>query len=397
MSTKKLYYTDPYTTEFSGENYILTEFQNHPALILPETYFYPTSGGQERDFGSINDCQVIDVVESSGEIFHVLDKPLNEKKFTARIDRNRRFLNMQQHTGQHLLSRVFEDLFNLDTISSRLGENGNTIDLNLTPFSDDMQNQAESYVNEIIWKCKPVRVHFADEQQLDQFPLRSKPKVSGTVRIIEIENYDFNACGGTHCTNTGEVGLIKITGTEKIKGNLIRINFVCGGKALLDYRNRVITTNLLTTKISASGLEIVDQVDRLISENKNYQKKVSALNQQILLQESEQLASASKAEKNINIITKIYSGLSADDIRFIASRLSEKPNTISLLVSQTERMSFCFSRSSDVKLDFKLLLPELLRISNGKGGGKPEFIQFSSDLNVNPDELISFVQSNLNG
>lgn len=397
MPTKKLYYTDPYTMEFSGENFTVTELQNKPAIIFPETYFYPTSGGQERDFGTINDCQVTDIVESDGEIFHVLDKPFSGAEYHAKIDWNRRFLNMQQHTGQHLLSRAIEDLFNLDTISSRLGESGNTIDLNLTQFTEDMLSQTEKYVNEIIWKCKPIKVHFADVNQIDQFPLRSKPKVSGVVRIIEIENYDFNACGGTHCSNTGEVGIIKITGTEKVKGNLVRLNFVCGGKALLDFQNRVSTTNHLSAKISATGIEMIDQVDRLITENKNYQKKLSALNQQILIQETDQLAATAKRENGLNIVSKIYTHFSADDIRFIASRLSEKPNMVSLLATRTDRLSFCFSSSPDVNYDFKKVLPELLQMTNGKGGGKPEFIQFTCDVSIKPEEIISVVQSKING
>lgn len=395
MSTKKLYYTDPYTVEFSGYEFTITEIGNKPAVVFPETYFYPTSGGQEHDNGSINDCYVVDVIESNGIIYHVLDKPLAGNSFTATIDWDRRFQNMQQHTGQHLLSRAIEDLYNLDTVSSRLGESGNTIDLNLTQFTEEMIHATEKYVNDIIWKHKSVKIHFADDKQIDQFPLRSKPKITGIVRIIEVEGYDFNACGGTHCTNTGEIGLIKITGVEKIKGNLIRLNFLCGSKALQDFQMRVSVMNNLTTKISANGLDIIGQVDRLISENKNYQKKISVLNQYVLDREAERLLSEISDNRESFVISATYSDFSPDDIRYLAAKLASHSNLIILLSSKADRLNFCFSRSAAIDLDFKQLLPDLLSMTNGKGGGKSEFIQFSCDNNVQPETVFGFIRSKI--
>ncbi len=395
MTTQKLYYSDPYTVEFSADNFEMTQFQNKPAVVLSETFFYPTSGGQEHDTGFFNDIAVIDVVEENGIIYHLLEKELFPGKFTAKIDWKRRFENMQQHTGQHLLSRAFENLFDLDTVSSRLGEEINTIDLNTGTMDYETIHKIENYVNEIIWSKRNIKIHFADEKTIGQFTLRSAPKVSGAIRIVEVENYDFNPCGGTHCTHTGEVGIINITKWEKIKGGITRLDFHCGIRALRDYQKKIQVANELAAKISAKDFEVLDQVQRLIDSNKDSQKKIQNINNQLIDYEVNEILDSLKEENGKKVFSRIYTDKTPDDIRLIAQKLIREKSVIALLGCKNEKLNFVFARSSDLSLDFREPLPKMLDLIEGKGGGKPDFVQFGGNNVSKADEVITLIKQEL--
>lgn len=388
MTTQKLYYSDPYKIEFSGDNFELVQFKNKPAVILPETFFYPTSGGQEHDTGFFNDIAVIDVVEENGIIYHLLESEIKPGKFTASINWQRRFENMQQHTGQHLLSRAFENLFDLDTVSSRLGEEINTIDLNTGTMDYETIHKIENYVNEITWSKRNIIIHFADEKSIERFPLRSAPKVSGLIRIIEVENYDFNPCGGTHCTNTGEVGIIKITKWEKIKGGITRLDFHCGNRALKDYQKKIQVANELASKISAKDFEVPDQVQRLIDSNKELQKKIQVLNIQLIDYEVKEILQTLKEENGKKVFSRIYLDKTPDDIRLIAQKLIQEKSVVALLGCKNEKLNFVFAGSPDLQLDFRKPLPIILDMIEGKGGGKPDFVQFGSNKTGMAEEVL---------
>lgn len=395
MTTKKLYYSDPYTTEFSGDNFELIQFQNKPAVVFPETYFYPTSGGQEHDTGKINEVEVCDVVEENGIIYHILEKGINPGKFTAEINWKRRFENMQQHTGQHLLSRAFENCYDLDTVSSRLGDEINTIDLNTGKMDYETIHKIENYVNEIIWSKRNIKIHFADEKTSNQFPLRSAPKVSGLIRIIEVENYDFNACGGTHCTNTGEVGIIKITKWEKIKGGITRLDFHCGNRALKDYQTKIQVANELASKISAKDFEVLEQVQRLVDSNRDSQKKIQTLNNQLIDFEAKEILNSLKEDNGKKVFSAIYTDKSAESIRLLAQKMIQEKSVVALLGCRNEKLNYVFARSADLDIDFREPLPKILDLIEGKGGGKPDFVQFGGNNIDKEEEVILLIKQEL--
>ena len=198
-------------------------------VFLDRTAFYPASGGQPSDRGSINGVPVEDVVEDGERIVHVLTAPLKAFEIDGRIDWARRFDHMQQHTGQHLLSAVLSDLYGLDTVSFHIGPELSTIDLACAAISPDQLRSAEAAANAIVHQNRPVRVAYEDASLAAG--LRKPSQRSGPLRIVSIEGLDRSACGGTHVRATGEIGVILLRSTEKVRGN-VRLDFLCGVRAV---------------------------------------------------------------------------------------------------------------------------------------------------------------------
>ena len=225
--TDRLYYHDSYLTEFRAR--VVDASPDRQRVYLDRTAFYPTSGGQPFDTGELGGVKVLEVADEGDRIVHVLGGALAEgAEVAGRIDRDRRFDHMQQHTGQHLLSAVLIELFDAPTVSFHLGADACTIDVarGLTP---EQLREAERRANQIVFENRPVTVSFQDSAE--DLALRKPTEREGTVRIISIDNLDRSACGGTHVRATGEIGPILIRKLDRIRGNL-RIEFLCGGRAV---------------------------------------------------------------------------------------------------------------------------------------------------------------------
>ncbi|MDD4363775.1 MAG: alanyl-tRNA editing protein, partial [Atribacterota bacterium] len=240
--TKKLYHLDSYQTEFKAVILEKKLENNRTYLILDHTYFYPEAGGQLCDKGFIEGIPVIDVQERNGEILHFLKEEIDSNPGSTvkgEIDWEIRFDHMQQHTGQHLLSAVLLDLWNLDTLSFHMSEDVCTIDINDTEIDEAKLKCLEKKVNSIIYANKPILNYYLEDQKENSgsINIRKIASLQEKMRIIEIENVDKNACGGTHCKATGEIGVIKIINWEHRKEKL-RLYFLCGKRALLDYQQK---------------------------------------------------------------------------------------------------------------------------------------------------------------
>ena len=240
--TERLYYTDPCLTEFDAQVLQIVEAPNgRPALVLDRTAFYPTSGGQPFDTGTIGAAAVSDVIDQDdGTILHVLSEasvaagltPLSQAH--GRIDWNRRFDHMQQHTGQHVLSAAFDRVLGVRTVSFHLGAESSTIDLAREVSAPEIE-RAEEEANRIVWANRSVTIRFADADEAARLPLRKESLREGVLRLIEVEDFDLSACGGTHVSRTGEIGIIAVGSTERFRGGS-RIEFFCGGRALRSHR-----------------------------------------------------------------------------------------------------------------------------------------------------------------
>lgn len=216
--TERLYQRDSYVTEFDALVVNKQPMGKQIGLILDHTYFYPTAGGQQSDRGTIDNKIIIDVKEEGNEIIHVVEEEPSCERVHCNVDWCRRFSFMQQHTGQHILSQCFVELEDAPTLSAHMGEIRNTIDLGIAGLNWDILNKVEKYANEIVMKMLPVNIHFYESIQECPFQLRKQPVVERKMRVVEISTFDANACGGTHCRNTGEVGVIKVLSYEKYKG-----------------------------------------------------------------------------------------------------------------------------------------------------------------------------------
>jgi len=224
--TERLYYQDSYLTEFRAR--VVDASPDRQRVYLDRTAFYPTSGGQPFDTGELGGLKVVEVTDEGDRIAHVLADALPETEVAGRIDRERRFDHMQQHTGQHLLSAVLLELFHTPTVSFHLGAEACTIDV-AGALEPEQLREAERRANQTIFENRPVTISFEDSS--GDLGLRKPTEREGLVRIVSIENLDRSACGGTHVGATGEIGPILIRKLDRIRGNL-RIEFLCGGRSI---------------------------------------------------------------------------------------------------------------------------------------------------------------------
>lgn len=273
----KLYLESPYLRQ-ANARIIDKKYENDLYYLkLDRTIFYPhLSGGQPRDTGSINGIRVQDVYEENSEIIHVIDENIHSDKVVLDIDWSTRIDNMQQHTGQHLLSAGFYKLYNGDTIGFHLGSEYVYIDVNLPDLSWEQAEKIETYVNKIITSNFEIKAYYINSDDVENIPMRKKPSLSSNIRLLEIDGIDFSPCAGTHLRNTGELGMIKIRKWKKYKGN-IRVEFVCGNRALEDYSWKNRDINEIALLLSSKDKDVLEKVNLLYAQKKELEKEVRKL------------------------------------------------------------------------------------------------------------------------
>ena len=290
--TERLYYHDSYLLEFEAEIDDSREADGHWHTTLNRSAFYPTSGGQLHDTGNLNGIEVTEVVETdSGDVRHVTDREVGTvgDKAKGAVDLSRRLDNRQKHTAQHILSQVFIKLADAETVSVHLGEEYALVELSVGELSPQLLAEAETLSNQIIADNPAVETMFVSADEADSMPLRKIPDRSGNIRVIRIGDLDWSACGGTHCRQAAEVGMIKLIGTEKIRGHLSVI-FLAGRQALDDYRKRFDITQALSHQLTCHIDDIGGKFDKLSAENKEQRKQMSLLQAELLPMRVQQLS-----------------------------------------------------------------------------------------------------------
>lgn len=379
--TQRLYYNDSYTLNFRAKVVDVRNFNHKNAVVLDKTYFYPTSGGQEHDTGYIDGIKVIDVIEDeNGEILHIVDGDVKIGEVECKIDWDRRFSNMQQHTGQHILSKAFEVLLGCETVSSRLGDEIGTIDLDIESLNYEKVHEVELLANKIVWENRDVIVHFVSDSEISKFPLRKPPKVTGTVRIIEVKDFDFSPCGGTHVSKSGEIGLIKVRRWERVKGGLTRVEFVCGVRALKDYQVKNKISNELISLLSVRELEIAEQVAKILEAQKEKQRLINYLTEKLAEFEAEKFVQSAEKINDVKFVNLRFEDRDADSLKLLARKLIQHPKVLSLVASKFGGANFVLARSADIDLDLRQVLKEISSEVEVKGGGKVDFIQFGGQV-----------------
>ncbi|MEZ4313266.1 MAG: alanyl-tRNA editing protein [Polyangiaceae bacterium] len=255
-ATTRLYHDDSFLLRFEGRVIGHESWQGQPAVLLDRTAFYPESGGQMADRGTLAGLAVTDVqVDEEGRVFHVVDGalPAIGAEVEGAIDKARRRVHMALHTGQHMLSRALADVAGAATVSSRLGETACTIDVDRESIEDGRLGAAEDLVNAVIDDDVLVRAFFPTEAELAELSLRRRPTVTENIRVVVIGDLDVTPCGGTHCTRTAQVGLVHVTGTERYKGKL-RITFTAGPRARRDLTAHAVTLRALGRELSCDPL-----------------------------------------------------------------------------------------------------------------------------------------------
>ncbi len=375
--THKLYLDNPYLRRFTSTVSHIIETGKKPGIVLDKTLFYPSSGGQPHDTGTINDIPVIDVFEDENrQIVHLLAKPVAGNRAAGRINWQRRFDHMQQHTGQHLLSQAFLMAANAQTLSFHMGHQSATLDLNQGGFSIDTIAAVEDIANRIIYENRPVVVRIIGKNELDQYPVRKPPAVDDNIRIVEIKDFDFSACGGTHCSQTGEIGIVKIRRFENYKGGT-RIHFLCGLRAFKDYQEKSNIIRQIGEYLSAGETDLYNNIKKNREELKSLRRENSNLNKRYLNYEAQALFAERQEIDAVNIIVKIFEDRHPQELKTLARKILENfPDTVVLFGAKAEGKAFLFFIGSEaVAVDMGKLMRDACAVINGHGGGRPQQAQ----------------------
>lgn len=377
-TSEKIFQENSYLAELEAEVVSCAKKEDYYEVVLDKTIFYPhMSGGQPKDEGTINNIKVFDVQELGDEIIHKLKEPVIGK-VSLSIDFNTRFDYMQQHTGQHILSYAFAELFNGNTVGFHLSDNYTTIDLDI-PLTDEMIEKSEQLSNKIIYENKAVAARkYAYEDAL-KLNLRKAPIELDFLRIVSIENYDECACGGTHVKYTGEIGIIKVTKTEKYK-NGTRVEFLCGKRALNDYIAKNKNIFDLSAILTCRTDMLLDNFEKVLNENKKLKKDIVNLNSQINAYKAGEFKNNAVVKENIHYIF-LKSDNDVKDLRFICSKIIEDENYVVVLVSEIDNScNFVIGQSKNLTLNIKGIFEQCKSLINGKGGGSSNLLQCTGDL-----------------
>lgn len=370
--TKRLYYDDPYLLEFEAAVIETTEHEGKTAVILDRTAFYPESGGQPWDTGTLGGAAVLQIMDrEDGDIIHVLDHAVGVGPVRGLVDKPRRFDHMQQHTGQHILSQAFYETLKGETRSFHLGPDVSTLEIGLGSITDRDLERVEKRANQAVWDDIEVKSYFVPEERIAEVPLRRPPKKHGLLRVIEVAGFDYSACGGTHVRRTGEVGLIKVTGSERIRGNL-RFEFVCGGRALTDYTAKDIEMKKISGLFSSSPVGTFGFVEKLSADSRLMKKKMKELAERLAAFEAAEIM----AKADGKTLTGLLEGRSADEARALVLNLSKLgPVYAAFGTVNGEQGHLVCARHASLGADLRQLSAVVGAVVPVKGGGGPSLVE----------------------
>jgi alanyl-tRNA synthetase len=373
--SNRIYYTDPQCTEFDAVVTAASRRDERPAVTLDTTAFYPTSGGQPHDTGTLGDARVVEVVESdAGEVWHVLDREIESGlRVHGVVDRERRFDHMQQHTGQHILSAAFDRLNRARTVGFHLGAVVSTVDLAIDLPAREVA-AAEAEANRVVWEDRPVGIRFVGEAEAALLPLRKEPERGGTLRVIDVEGYDLSACGGTHVSRTGAVGLIAVLSAERLRGGT-RLEFVCGGRALRSLHALRDAVSGCIRHVSVAPEELPAALERLQAESRDQRKTMKDLEERLAGFEAASLAAAAEEAGGFRQVVRAVEGRDQNGLKAMALAICGAPGFQVALFSTTAPYVAVLARSKDGKGDCAAVLKSLTAEFGGRGGGRPELAQ----------------------
>jgi len=385
--TERLYYTQPSIREFDATVTSVEQIESRPAAILDRTAFYPTSGGQPFDTGTLNDVRVLDVVDrDDGSIAHVLERPLESgTRVHGTIDWARRFDHMQQHTGQHILSAAFDHLHHARTVGFHLGADVSTIDLS-RELKADAVGAAEDEANRVVWEDRLVAVRFATAEQAASLPLRKEPEREGVLRLIDVADFDLSACGGTHVTRTAEVGAIQVLSWERFRGG-IRVEFVCGARAVRAFRRLRDVVAGCIRGVSVLPEELPGAIDRIQAENKELRKTIRAMQEQLARYEAVALADRAVQVGGRFVVVESVDQSDANILKALALSVAGRPGYDAALFSARSPFLAVVARSPGGALEAGTVLGRLVERFGGKGGGRADLAQ-GGGLNGEKAEII---------
>jgi len=385
--TQRIYYREPYRRSFDATVLAVELVAGHTEVVLDQTAFYPTSGGQPFDTGTLGGAAVTEVIDrEDGSIAHVVSGTLNPGEVvTGEIDWARRFDHMQQHTGQHVLSAAFDRLFGVRTESFHMGQLSATIDLAREVTASEIA-KAEDEANRIVWEDRPVAIRFATAEEAAAMPLRKESGRTGALRLIDVTDYDLSACGGTHVERTGAIGIIAIGSWEKFKGGS-RVEFLCGDRALQRFRVWRGALAAIQKNLSVPPIDMAASIERIQEDAKAVQKTVRGFQEKLAIHEAHALLA-----KGSTVIAEVLEGWDPQGLKAIAvAATAAQPDAVVALFTSTSPAQVVVARGANSKVDAAALLKQLTAKFGGKGGGKPDLAQ-GGGLAASGSDLIAFVR-----
>jgi alanyl-tRNA synthetase len=389
--TERLHYDDPLLLRFTAR---VAAHAAHPfapgsqvpprpggslAVVLDRTAFYPESGGQMADRGALSGASVVDVqVDAAGVVHHLLEPgaplPAVGTEVTGTIDKARRRAHMALHTGQHMLSRALVNVAGAATVSSRLGETACTLDTDRETLDDRAVAEAEAMVNALIDDDVAVRAYFPAETELAALDLRAAPKVKGAIRVIAVGDFDLCPCGGTHCTRTAQVGLLRVSGTERYKGK-VRLFFSAGPRARKELWADAELLRDLGRDLTCGPQDLPSAIERLRREMTGAREALGRVRGHLAEALAAEIVLRSTPGASGPFIA-VLEDASPELLRAVAGRLTVAPEAVAMLAGRTpEGLSVLVARGSESRFDCGAFLKKAAEHGRGRGGGRPSLAE----------------------
>lgn len=378
MATEKLYYLDQYQTEMDAVVRSCEKTKGSYAVLLDRTVFYPTGGGQPFDTGTLGDANVLDVSDVEGEVVHLCDRPLAVgEEVHGKIDWDRRFMLMQHHSGEQLVSGIVHSRFGYDNVGFHMGSEVITID-----FSGELDyatlREIETAANEAVYANIPCHIFYPDRETLKTLSYRSKKEIEGQVRLVQFADVDLCACCGLHVAHSGEIGLIKLLSTTKFH-NGSRVELLCGSKAL-QWLNAVADQNKeISSLLSAKVHQTASYVRKQAEELSQSKYRCAQLENQLFAMKAQALS----GQKDLLLFED---GLSPDSTRRLCDAVLQGCEGFCAVFARKEE-GYHYAIGAK-ELDLRSLVKELNAALQGRGGGKPGFVQGS--VKATEEEIRSF-------
>ena len=380
--TERLYYTDSYLHEFEARVVAVSG----ATVTLDRSAFYPTSGGQVFDTGWLEAngsvrVRVKDVAEDeqTGDVQHIVEGDAQALSpgsvVRGTIDAERRLDHMQQHSGQHVLSAAFEKLYGFPTVSFHMGEDSCTIDLATDAISTKQLEAAEALANQVIAEDRPVEIRFATANEARSLGVRKIPPAERQkLRLIEVHDFDLNACGGTHVRSTGQIGCILLRKTEKVRQGL-RVEFVCGLRAIRTARRDFETLTEAASVFSTHIWEVPQQVRKSLDEIKSAQKAQHRLLEEVAELQAQQMLQSAPERGAHKLVVQFFAERNLGFIKMLAQKLTKSGTAVALLGCGGPQPSLVFAQTAGLANDMGALMQQTVQQLGTRGGGTRDMAQ----------------------
>jgi len=390
--TDRLYYTDCYLKEFSARVVRTNPDPRGTRVFLDRTAFYPESGGQPSDRGTLAGIPVLDVIDEGDDVAHILPNTPAEEAVQGSIDWERRFDHMQQHTGQHILSAAFERVGGYKTVSFHLGTESATIDLDSDRVGAKQIEEAEKLANGVVFENRAVRVSFRSAAEVQQLDLRKPTFREGDIRLVEVVGFDHSACGGTHVTGTGSVGIISIRKVERARG-LTRVEFVCGGRALRRSRQDFAILSEAARLFSTGFESVPELITKQSQDVRDAGKSVQKLEEELAQLEAAQWWQQAPERAGVRVVRCVFASTEGKKAKLIAHALGKRAGAIALIGVKGAPTALFFSQSRGGRTNLSDVMKQTLAKLGGKGGGTRDFAQGGGLPEDELEAALSFAES----